>query len=216
MSTRAVDLSHTVEPGMTTHKGRPLPAICGYLTREASCALCSGGTGFHSGKIEMAASTGAPFRRYADGLGLAELPLNGLANLAAVVVRHAGPAIGAKALSGLGGGGNAVLLHTGWDRYWRTGRYLEGHLFPPARDAAGWLARAGAALAGSGSHNIGDTRDGTRPAHSIRRRARIPICGHRCGPEAVPATGGRRFAGPVKVRAMGTFPVRAFARTESA
>ena len=39
----------------------------------------------------------------------------------------------------------------------------------------------------------------------------IPIVEHLRGLDAVPVTGARFFAVPVKVKAFGTFPVRAFA-----
>jgi len=41
--------------------------------------------------------------------------------------------------------------------------------------------------------------------------AAIPIAEHLCGLERLPDTGFRFFAVPVKVRGMGSFPVRAFA-----
>ena len=40
----------------------------------------------------------------------------------------------------------------------------------------------------------------------------IPIVEHLCGLSALPASGARFFAVPVKVKAFGTFPVRAFAK----
>jgi kynurenine formamidase len=42
----------------------------------------------------------------------------------------------------------------------------------------------------------------------------IPIAEHLCGLAAVPVRGARFFAVPVKVKAFGTFPVRAFAKVE--
>jgi kynurenine formamidase len=42
----------------------------------------------------------------------------------------------------------------------------------------------------------------------------IPIAEHLCGLATVPASGARFFAVPVKVKAFGTFPVRAFAKVE--
>jgi arylformamidase len=39
----------------------------------------------------------------------------------------------------------------------------------------------------------------------------IPVVEHLCGLEQLPNAGFRFFAVPVKVRAFGTFPVRAFA-----
>ena len=69
----------------------------------------------------------------------------------------------------------------------------------------------GAKLVGIDSYNIDDTRDGSRPAHSILLRAGIPIVEHLCNLQSLPASGFRFFSVPVKVKSFGTFPVRAFA-----
>ena len=57
--------------------------------------------------------------------------------------------------------GKAVLVHTGWDRHWRTEAYFDDHPFLTA-EAAQLLVNRGAALVGIDSHNIDDTR--TEPA----------------------------------------------------
>jgi len=106
-----------------------------------------------------------------------------------------------------------VLVAPGWDRHWRTEQYGKGHPYL-TRGAAERLAAAGAALVGIDSHNIDDTGDGTRPVHSILLGADIPVCEHLCNLQAVPDGGFRFYAVPVKVKAMGTFPVRAFALVE--
>jgi kynurenine formamidase len=106
--------------------------------------------------------------------------------------------------------GKAVLLHTGWDAHWRTERYFEGHPFLTAAGAE-WLAGQGAALVGVDSLNIDDTADLRRPAHTILLGRDIPVVEHLCGLDRLPDTGFRFFAVPVKVRGLGTFPVRAFA-----
>jgi kynurenine formamidase len=64
---------------------------------------------------------------------------------------------------------------------------------------------------GIDSLNIDDTADGARPVHSALLRAGIPIVEHLTELDALPSGGFRFFAVPVKVRGMGTFPVRAFA-----
>jgi kynurenine formamidase len=48
--------------------------------------------------------------------------------------------------------------------------------------------------------------------HSTLLGAEIPIVEHLRGLEALPDFGARFYAVPVKVKGMGTFPVRAFAR----
>ena len=211
-----IDLSHTVEDGMITYKGLPAPVICDFLSREASRRLYAPGTEFQIGRIEMVANTGtyldSPFHRFADGKDLSGLPLEKLADLDAVVVRWdvgRGRAIGPRAFEGRSLRGKAVLVHTGWSAHWRTDRYFEGHPFL-TEDAAELLCAAGATLVGIDSYNIDDTGDPTRPVHTTLLGAEIPIVEHMTGLDLLPEEGARFFAVPVKVKGMGTFPIRAF------
>src|SRR5262249_10829925 len=95
------------------------------------------------------------------------------------------------------------------DLHWRTDQYFEDHLFL-TRDAAEYLLEAGAALVGIDSLNIDDTGDLSRPVHSLLLAAAVPIVEPLCGLGRLPCPGVRSLAGPVKVKSMGTFPVRAF------
>lgn len=215
---RLVDLSHEVEHGMITYRGLPAPVICDFLSREESRKLYSEGTEFHIGRIEMVANTGtyldSPFHRYRDGADLSELPLSSLADLEGICITAQageGRAIGAEAFQGVEVRDRAVLVRTGWDAHWRSERYFEGHPFL-TRDAAQALSERGARLVGIDSYNIDDTEDLSRPAHSILLRAGIPIVEHMCNLASLPESGFRFFAVPVKVKAFGTFPVRAFAK----
>jgi kynurenine formamidase len=215
---RLVDLSHEVEHGMVTYPGLPGPVIRDHLTREQSRSRFAPGTEFHIGAIDMVANTGTyvdtPAHRYADGKDLAALPLGSVADLDGVVVRaagRAGRAIDAAALGAAEVRGRAVLVHTGWAAHWRTERYLAGHPFL-TEDAARRLVAGGAALVGIDSLNIDDTSTGERPVHTLLLRHDIPIVEHLTGLERLPDAGFRFFATPVKVRGLGTFPVRAFAR----
>ena len=216
MPNKLIDLSHEVEHGMITYKGLPAPIICEFLSREDSHKIYAEGTEFQIGKIELVANTGtyvdSPFHRFADGMDLSELPLESLADLEGIRidVREYGRAIPARAFDGVEISDKAVLIHTGWSRHWRTDQYFEGHPFL-TRDAAQCLVDAGAAFVGIDTFNIDDTSDGTRPAHTILLGNRIPICEHMCGLESLPMGGFRFHAAPVKVKAFGTFPVRAYA-----
>jgi kynurenine formamidase len=221
---RLIDLSHTVEHGLITYKGLPAPVICDFLSREQSRAHYAPGTEFQIGKIEMVANTGtyldSPFHRYEDGKDLSQLELTSLADLDGIAVRakrkevrakgEEGWAIGADAFHSLDVKAKAVLVHTGWAAHWKTDKYFEGHPFL-TQDAAKFLAHSGAALVGIDSYNLDDTADLTRPAHSILLAAGIPIVEHMCNLELLPSTGFKFFAVPVKVKGLGTFPVRAFA-----
>ena len=212
-----IDLSHCVEDGMVTYRGLPAPIICDYLSREAFRDRYAPGTEFQIGKIEMVANTGtyidSPFHRYADGCDLSELKLESLANLDCVVVRATGRR--ERAIDDCGPvaelRGKAVLFHTGWDAHWRTDQYFEGHPYLTARLAAALVA-AGATLVGIDSFNIDCTDTGERPVHSTLLAVGIPIVEHLRGLAAVPDRGARFYAVPVKVKGMGTFPVRAFVR----
>ena len=73
---------------------------------------------------------------------------------------------------------------------------------------------AGVALVGIDSLNIDDTADLSRPVHSLLLAAEIPIVEHLQGLGQLPGEGFRFFAVPVKVKNMGTFPVRAFGLVE--
>ena len=216
MPKRLIDLSHEIEHGMITYKGLPAPVICDFLSREESRQHYSAGTEFSIGKIEMVANTGtyvdSPFHRFADGLDLGQLPLESLADLEGVVVRlqDRRRSITAATFEGQDLRGKAVLVHTGWARHWRTDQYFEGHPFL-TREAAECLVAAGAVFVGIDSYNIDDTTDGTRPAHTILLGNDIPICEHLCRLEELPDRGFRFHAAPVKVKAFGTFPVRAYA-----
>lgn len=212
-----VDLSHTIEDGMVTYRGLPAPLVCDFLSREASQRSYTTGTSFQIGKIEMVANTGtyldSPFHRFAHGKDVSALDLSRLANLEAVVVRVGGAAqraIDRQVFLPFDVRGKAVLVHTGWARHWRTDRYFEDHPFLTA-SAAQYLREQGAALVGIDSLNIDDTADGARPVHTTLLGAGILIVEHLCNLDRLPLSGLTFTAVPVKVKGMGTFPVRAFA-----
>ena len=221
-----IDLSHTIEHGMITYKGLPGPIISDHLSREASRSVYEAGTEFHIGKIEMVANTGtyldSPFHRYSNCKDLSQLELASLANLEGVLVRSLESGVNTNArgisfasLAGVDLKGKAVLFHTGWDKHWRTEKYSDGTHPYLAVDTVNFLINAKPVLVGIDSFNIDDTSGGKRPAHSMLLAAGIPIVEHLCNLDALPDSGFRFFAVPVKVKDFGTFPVRAFAVVES-
>ena len=217
--TEIIDLSHVIEGGMVTYKGLPGPHICDFWEREASAANYDDGSTFQIGRIDMVANTGtyldSPFHRYARGKDLAALDLNSIANLDAIVVGCTNQAeISDQVFSGIEVKGKAILVHTGWDKHWRTDEYSSGNHPFLNEAAATYLAKNGAVLVGIDSFNIDATRDGNRPAHSVLLGHDIPIVEHLCGLGELPDRGFKFFAVPVKVRQFGTFPVRAFAITD--
>jgi kynurenine formamidase len=217
MRARLVDLSHTVSHGLVTYPGLPAPVVSEHLTREASRGRYAPGTEFRIGRIELVGNTGtyvdAPSHRFGEGADLAGLALESLADLPGAVVdvpagaRRIGPAaLPDRALRGF-----AVLFRTGWSRHFGTPRYGDGHPFVSA-ELARELVRREVALVGIDSLNIDDTEDGARPVHTALLAAQVPIVEHLTNLAALPKTGFRFFAVPVKVSGMDSFPVRAFAR----
>ena len=213
-----IDLSHVIESGMITYKGLSAPLICDYLSRERSRELYEPGTEFQIGKIEMVANTGTyldcPFHRYEDGDDLSALALDRCADLEGVLVEadHRDvKAIGPDKFENKDVQGKAVLVRTGWSKYWRTDSYFENHPYLTA-DAATYLRDNGAALVGIDSHNIDNTIGRSRPVHSILLKAGILIVEHLCNLDALPEKDFRFSAVPPKFKGVGTFPVRAFAK----
>jgi kynurenine formamidase len=214
---RLVELSHVIEPGMTTVPGLPGPKITPHLTRPASRAHYAPGTEFAIDRITLVGNTGTyldtPHHRFARGHDLGALPLERIADLPAVVIRTAGRgvrAVGVDVLSVVDVRGRAVLLHTGGDRGFGTPAYAEDAPFLTA-GAAEWLVEHDAALVGIDSVNIDDLDDPRRPAHTILLAAEIPIVEHLTGLHQLPLRGARFTAAPPRIARYGTFPVRAFA-----
>ncbi|PQZ53690.1 MULTISPECIES: cyclase family protein [unclassified Microbacterium] len=216
-----IDLSHPIEAGLVTYPGLPAPIITPYLTREDSRARYAPGTEFEMDVITMIGNTGtyldAPFHRYADGGDLASLELRTLVGLPAEVfhLRDAWAperrGIQATTLADRELHGAAVLLDTGWDRYFGRPEYASGAPFL-TEDAARFLVDAGVRLVGIDSLNIDDTESGgERPAHSILLAGGVHVVEHLANLDEVPARGARFTAAPPAVRGFGTFPVRAFA-----
>jgi arylformamidase len=210
-----IDVSHEIEAGMITYRGLPGPVISKFLSREDSRKTYAPGVQFEIGRIEMVANTGtyvdSPFHRYAEGIDLAALPLTSLCNVDGIVFRvdQSQRAIDLPLFQDRNIKDKAVLIHTGWDRHWRTEQYHEGHPYL-TKAAAEFLVTAGAIIVGIDSFNIDDTKDLGRPAHSLLLGAKIPIVEHLCNLSEVPESGFRFFAVPPKVKGFGTFPVRAF------
>ncbi|MHC2998438.1 cyclase family protein [Microbacterium sp. HJ5] len=219
--TRIVDLSHPIRAGLVTYPGLPAPTIAPHLTREDSRAKYAPGTEFAMDILTMIGNTGtyldSPFHRYADGSDLAGLDLSTLVGLRTEVF-HLEDAwtperrgIRAETLADRDVRGAAVLLHTGWDRWFGRPEYASGAPFLTG-EGAQWLIDAGAVLVGIDSLNIDDTESGgERPAHSLLLGAGVHVVEHLTNLGALPPRRARFTAAPPAVEGFGTFPVRAFA-----
>ena len=151
---RLVDLSHLIEDGMTTYKGLPGPHICDYLDARAVRPIST--------------TTARPSRSAASTWSPIPAPISTRPSIASRMARtlpgwrwsnwrrcpasscaRTATAIDAEAFAGLDVAGKAVLVHTGWDRHWRTDAYQTGHPF---------LTEAAARAAGRGRREAGRHR----------------------------------------------------------
>jgi kynurenine formamidase len=221
LMSRIVDLSHPIRAGLITYPGLPEPVITPHLTREDSRTKYAPGTEFAMDVITLIGNTGtyldSPFHRYAGGADLAGLDLSSLVGLRTEVFHlqdawtPASRGILTEAFADRDVHGAAVLLHTGWDRFFGTPAYGSGAPFLTG-GAAQWLIESGAVLVGIDSLNIDDTESGgERPAHSLLLGAGIHVVEHLTNLGSVPDTGARFTAAPPAIEGFGTFPVRAFA-----
>ena len=214
---KLIDLSHTIQDGLITYKGLPAPIICDFLARDACEGIYEEGTTFQIGKIEMISNTGTyldtPFHRFVDGKDLSEVDLESLANLDGVVIKidENIKEITAGLLKNHEVKDKAVLIHTNWSRYWGSDDYFENDPFL-TEDAALYLKEQGAKLVGIDCHNIDDTNGRTRPVHTILLHNEIYIVEHMTNLSQLPEDGFKFYAVPVKIKGMGTFPIRAFAQ----
>lgn len=212
---RFVEVSHVIEPGMTTYPGLPEPTAEVIVDYDTSRERYGGQSEFLIASLHLCGNTGtyvdAPIHRHRHGADLAGLPLERVAHLPAKVfdARDLGRAIGPELFEGREVAGAAVLVRTDFSRHWRTDRYGRDNPFLTA-EACEHLVRAGAAFVGIDSVNIDDMGDLARPAHTILLGAGVPICEHMTNLAALPTEGGRLHAVPIAWKGGATFPVRAY------
>ena len=212
-----IELSHEIVSGMATYPGLPVPELGVVVSRGESAARLGTGASFEIERLTLVGNTGtyvdAPYHYHAGRADIAALPPERLLNVPIVVVRAFGvTAVGAADLGEPGRlWGAAVLVHTGWARYWGTPRYLDLDCPHLTVDAVDVLVDANVAVVGIDSLNIDDPHDPVRPAHHRLLGADVPIIEHLTNLDLVPDVDARLVAVPAPVRGMASFPVRAVA-----
>ena len=213
---RFIELSHQIVPGMKTYPGLPEPKVEVLLDYDASRERYQNQAEFYIASLHLCGNTGtyvdSPRHRYREGVDLASLPLERLANLPTIVIdaSKAGRAISGDAFRTLDLSGRAILFRTDFSQHWGTPAYFTDNPFLTA-DAADLLVSKQPAFVGIDSLNIDDTGDPSRPAHTRLLGVGIPICEHMTNLTALPSTGARLHAVPIAWVGGGTFPVRAYA-----
>lgn len=212
---RFIEVSHRIVPGMKTYPGLPEPTVDVIVDYESSRERYGGRSEFLIASLHLCGNTGtyvdSPHHRFSTGADLADLPLERVAHVPAVVIdaTRAGRAIGPGLFRDVALAGHAVLVRTDFSGHWGTDAYFSEHPFLTA-ESANLLVRERAAIVGIDSLNIDDTADLSRPAHTSLLGAGIPVCEHMTNLVAVPGTGGRLHAAPIAWVGGATFPVRAY------
>lgn len=212
-----VDLSHRLEPGMPAYPGFPVPKFNVFLAHNdaTQSARYAAGTTFQIASYELGGNTGtyvdSPFHRHPAKEDLAGIPLEKLADLPGLVIDapEDGP-FDASDASAEKVRGKAVLIRTGWSRYWGSEDYFRSGPFLTAT-ACEKLVHARAALVGIDCANIDNMKDPARPAHTVLLAAGIPIVEHLRALDQLQGQSFRFFATPPAIKGGTSFPVRAFA-----
>ena len=211
-----IELNHVIEDGMKAYPGLPSPKIGAFLDHETSRAHYAGQAEFYLGRVDMVCNLGtyldSPFHRHRDRADLSQIPLERVAGVPGVVLDATASADRSIAheCSASELRGRAVLVRTGWDRRWGTGAYWEPGPFL-ADSFVDLLIRAGAILVGVDFWNVDNTEDPRRPAHTRLLAEGILIVEHLRDLSALPRTGFRFSAIPLRIVRGASFPVRAFA-----
>lgn len=201
---------------MTTYPGLPEPTVDLVVDYDASRARYKDKAEFLIANLHLCGNTGtyvdSPRHRFRDGIDLAGLPLERLADLPVTLIdaTGVGRAIGPDLIDGIDVTGKAVLFRTDFSRHWGTDEYFTGNPYLTDQISE-LLARMNPAFVGIDSLNIDDTADLARPAHTALLAAGIPICEHMTSLKSLPLSGARLHAVPIAWVGGATFPVRAYA-----
>lgn len=213
---RYIELSHEISDGMPVFPGLERPRVTAFVDHQRSRAHYDGEAEFFISKLELVGNTGtyldSPFHRYRDGRDLSGVPLEDVAGIPGVVLEAV---VGADRAISLAAdesqlAGSAVLVRTGWDARWGTDAYWAPgpYISPESLDL---LLRARPKLVGVDCWNVDDTRDPSRRVHTRLLAEGILIVEHLCNLGALPPSGFRLYAVPLRVVSGASLPVRAFA-----
>ena len=160
------DLSQPVSTGMTIYPGDPLPAIQPAAGVEAPWQVSELHLGTHTGTHIDSASHFIPNGKTIDEYPLERFILPGVV-IAIPDLAEDQPIseeLIANRLKDFHEGG-AILIQTGWDKFWNTDRYLRHPYLSAA--AALRLAQARVSLVGIDALNVDSTVQSTTHVHRI-------------------------------------------------
>ncbi len=220
-----IDLSHDFEDHMPGFKIKnedgtvtQLTArIHPFLTHEQSKKKYSEGCSFEITEITFQTSVGtyldSPFHRYSKGRDISEIKLEEVILEGIVIDVRGRGAFESVELDVIPGDlvlkDKAVLFNFGWDQYWSTDRY---YFYPfISKKLVEYLIQAGIKLVGVDTQNVDNSRDLTRPAHSLFLKDEILIVENLRNLAQLYGKRFRFFSVPIKGKKVAAMPIRAFA-----
>jgi kynurenine formamidase len=214
---KLLDLSHTIKPNMPRFSTVGPPRISAVWTHAEAAERGYQDTTCELTEVRFVTSIGtyldAPFHFDPHGDDISQLDLSQLVLPGLVLDLRDRAVSGAPfpvdVLDGLDIAGKALLLCTGWSRFWGDDQYHH----PPfvSRAIAERLLTMCPALIGIDTLVIDSVHDPTRPAHTLLLRSGILIVENLTGLDALIGKAFDFAAVPVKVAGAAAFPVRAFA-----
>lgn len=216
-----IDLSHVLDQRVPRFGAFPPPVITPFWTHHESAL-----SGRYQGvtcevtQVQFVTSLGtymdAPFHFDPKGVDISGLKLEQCVLPGVCVdLRSIQPPtpITPADLANIDPAGKAVLLCTGWSKYWTDQEtYANGPFL--TRDAARSLLERGIKLLGIDALVVDDYNDPRRPVHARLLRAGVPIVENLADLHQLLDRRFTFYAVPPPVRGAAAFPVRAFAIIE--
>ncbi len=198
------DLSHPLENDMTFYPGDPEPRLVpAEMTPPWRVTELHIGT--HTGTHMDAASHFVPGGKTIDQYPLTRFLVSGVV---VPVTQGDDERIGPEAFTDVAGG--AVVIRTGWDRFWKTERYLRHPFLSP--EAARCLVEAGVTLVGIDALNVDSTTGSTTHAHEILLGSDVLIVENLTGLDQLEPKKAYQFSFlPLRLAGLDGSPVRAVA-----
>jgi len=211
---KVIDLTHTISPHMPVYPGTEPPVI------TAACSLEK--DGFVERRITLYSHTGthmdAPAHILQGAKTLDALPVSHFTGRACALALTGleSPAIGVGELepyAELMDRVDFVLLHTGWGRFWGSGRYFEGYPVL-TEEAARYLCGRSLKGVGVDAISVDPTPSEKLPVHRILLERDIVVVENLANLEALPEGVFRFACFPLKLQDADGSPVRAVAFVE--
>lgn len=220
-----IDLSHPLENGMPGFRLKNEQGgvtefsiqIRPFITHEQSRPRYHHQAEFEITEMTLHTSIGtyldSPYHRHRNRRDISQLDLSEVI-LPGVLIdaRGYGPfsEVGPEVLPAhLDISGKAVLFHFGWDAYWGTEQYYSYPFL--SQSVITTLLTGGAKLVGMDTLNADDSRNPTRPTHTLLLQEDVLILENLTGLEPLYGNNFRFFAVPLKVTGAAAMSVRAFA-----